>query len=52
MEKKTLVLNQTAPTSKTNSRGVDLSRPAAVRIETCSASSGTHIKEVTLEMLR
>jgi type VI protein secretion system component Hcp len=51
MERKSLVSKKTAPASKSSSRGVDLSRPAPVRL-LAACSSGKHIKKVTIEMLR
>jgi hypothetical protein len=38
MEKKSLVSKKNVPASKTDSRRVDLSKPAPVRVELCKAS--------------
>jgi hypothetical protein len=44
MEKKSLVGKKTAPASKSDSRRVDLSKPAPVRVETCRASGDKRVK--------
>ena len=40
MEKKSLVSKKNAHASKINSRRVDLSKPAPVRVETCQRKAG------------